>query len=328
MFSLIDNHIDPFAILALGLLLDALLGEPSVVYRVVGHPVAAMGRLVGALDRRLNDERRTARTRRCLGVVAIVVIVAVHGAIGAFLAWALARAPFTLVLEGIVVAVLLAGRSLHDHVARVARGLETHGLEGGRREVAHLVGRDPHALDEAGVARGAIESLAENFSDGLVAPWFWYASFGLPGILVYKAVNTADSMIGHRDERYRDFGWAVAKLDDVMNFIPARIGGTLLATAALFIPGASWGASQDAMRRDAPTHQSPSAGWPEAAMAGALGLALNGPRTYGGVTSDDPWMGDGRQAATAGDIRRALKLYLHAWGLFFLITLLFIWLYR
>ncbi len=328
MFPMIDIYIDPFAILALGLVLDALIGEPSAVYRVIGHPVAAMGRLIGALDARLNDETRSPESRRRRGLVVMIAIVPLHAGIGVFLTWAFVQTPFSLLLEAVVVAVLLAGRDLHDHVAKVARGLETGDLEGGREAVRHLLGRDPETLDSAGVARGAIESLAENFSDAVVAPWFWYMLFGLPGMLVYKAVNTADSMIGHRSERHREFGRAAAKLDDFLSYIPARITAGLLALAASLVPEASWRGANQAMRRDASGHQSPNAGWPEAAMAGALDLALNGPRSYGGVVSDDPWMGDGRKEATAEDIRRALRLYLHAWGLLFIITFVFLWLYR
>ena len=328
MFSWFDTAIDPFAVLALALLLDALLGEPSWLYNRIGHPVVAIGRLIGGLDVRFNDERHAAGARRRAGILVMALLVLVHAALGGLLTWLYALTPLDLVLEAVVCALLLAGRSLYDHVARVALGLETQGLEGGRREIAHLVGRDPRTLDEAGVARGAIESLAENFSDGVIAPWFWYALFGLPGLLVYKAVNTADSMIGHRNARYRDFGWAAARLDDVMNLAPARLSGALLAATAWLASWERGAAGWRAMRRDAPRHQSPNAGWPEAAMAGALGLALNGPRSYAGVVSDDAWMGDGREAARPRDIRRALKLYFHAWGLLGLMSLLALWLYR
>src|SRR5690554_4671448 len=188
---------------------------------------------------------------------------------------------------------LVAQKSLYDHVAAVARGLEQGGLEGGRKAVSLIVGRDPESLDQAGVARAAIESLSENFSDAVVAPVFWAALFGLPGLLAYKAVNTADSMIGHRTPRHAAFGWAAARLDDAVNLIPARLAGLRIAGAALLLPGARAGNALRAMGRDAPRHRSPNAGWQEAAMGGALGLALAGPRRYGGQVVEDAWMGAG-----------------------------------
>jgi len=204
---------------------------------------------------------------------------------------------------------LIAQRSLDTHVAAVAAGLEKEGIDGGRHAVAMIVGRDPDTLDEAGVSRAAIESLAENFSDGVVAPLFWLAVAGLPGILIYKAVNTADSMIGHLSERHSAFGWAAARLDDLVNLPASRLAALWLALAACITPGASASAAWRAVWRDAREHRSPNAGWPEAAMAGSLGLRLAGPRVYHGEVVDDAWMGDGRAEANAGDIRRALRLY-------------------
>jgi adenosylcobinamide-phosphate synthase len=181
-------------------------------------------------------------------------------------------------------------------------------VEGGRAAVAHIVGRNPEALDEAGVARAAIESLAENFSDGVVAPAFWCALFGLPGIAAYKAVNTADSMIGHRTERHRAFGWAAARFDDLINLPASRLSAVWIALAAMMLETGAGTAMRTALR-DAPLHRSPNAGWPEAAFAGALGLKLAGPRIYGPTRVDDAWMGDGRADANSSDIRRALALY-------------------
>jgi adenosylcobinamide-phosphate synthase len=192
----------------------------------------------------------------------------------------------------------------------VAEALETEGLDGGRRAVSMIVGRDPQSLDEAGVARAAIESLAENFSDGVVAPAFWLALLGLPGGAAYKAANTADSMIGHKSERHLHFGRAAARFDDLINLPASRLSAALIWGAAWFVTGASPDRARDAISRDAQKHRSPNAGWPEAAMAGALGLALAGPRVYGGVTVEDGYMGEGgRREATAADIRRALALY-------------------
>ena len=207
---------------------------------------------------------------------------------------------------------LFAQRSLYDHVAAVREGLAFGGLPAGREQVARIVGRDPAALDEAGVARAAIESLAENFSDGVTAPAVWCALFGLPGAAACKAVNTADSMIGHRNERYGQFGRFAAKLDDLVNLPASRLSAVWISLAAAIMPGASPAGALRAVWRDARRHHSPNAGWPEAAMAGALGLRLGGPRQYAETFIDDPWMGNGRPAATADDIGRALRLYRRA----------------
>jgi adenosylcobinamide-phosphate synthase len=206
---------------------------------------------------------------------------------------------------------LLAQRSLHDHVAAVAVGLETAGLTGGRAAVSRIVGRNPERLDEAGVVRAAIESLAENFSDGVVAPVFWGAVLGLPGMAAYKAVNTADSMIGHRTPRHEAFGWASARLDDGVNLPASRLSALFILVAALLMR-ADWRAGARAVRRDAGHHRSPNAGWPEAAMAGALDLALAGPRRYHGTLVADPWIGVGRARAELPDLRRALALFVLA----------------
>ncbi|MPT22494.1 MAG: cobalamin biosynthesis protein, partial [Starkeya sp.] len=214
-----------------------------------------------------------------------------------------------LLLAGLAGSSLLAQRSLYQFVAAVADGLESS-LEEGRRAVSHIVGRDPDKLDEAGVARAAIESLAENYSDGVVAPALWMAIAGLPGAAIYKGVNTADSMIGHRDARHLYFGWASARFDDLINLPAARLAGLLIVAGALFVPGASPVRAWRVMMRDARRHRSPNAGWPEAAMAGALGIAIAGPRHYGGTLSVDGLMGEGgRYECTADDIRRALCLY-------------------
>jgi adenosylcobinamide-phosphate synthase len=207
---------------------------------------------------------------------------------------------------------LLAQRSLHAHVERVALALEDEGIASARARVSEIVGRDTTSLDEAGVARAAIESLAENFSDGVVAPAFWMVVAGLPGAAIYKAINTADSMIGHHSERYEQFGWASAKLDDLVSLPASRLSALLIIAAAYLTPGASASQAFGAVLRDASRHRSPNAGYPEAAVAGALGLALAGPRYYGGKLVEDVWMGDGRYAANADDIRAALTLYRRA----------------
>jgi adenosylcobinamide-phosphate synthase len=259
----------------------------------------------------VNDEQ-SGTDSRIPGVLALLILLAVVGGAAFALQSALLLLPFGFVAVALAASSLIAQGSLCDHVARVAAALETGGVEAGRNAVSHIVGRDVAALDEAGVARAAIESLAENFSDGVVAPALWLAVGGLPGAALYKAVNTADSMIGHHTPRYAHFGWAAARLDDLLNLPASRISALLLVAAAALMPGSSAAHAWQAIRRDAPHHRSPNAGYPEAAMAGALGLKLAGPRVYGGVSVDDAFMGDGRSDATAADIHAALALYRRA----------------
>ncbi len=268
--------------------------------------------MIAALDRALNHETMSDAKRRAAGVLALLVIICVPAIIGYVVEHGLLRLPLGIVLAAIVAGTLIAQRSLGEHVARVAVALEHDGVAGGRAAVAHIVGRDPQALDEAGVARAAIESLAENFSDGVVAPAFWLAAAGLAGSAAYKAINTADSMIGHRTPRHQAFGWATARLDDLVNLPASRLSALLIVAAAAASPATSAAGAWRAVIRDAPRHRSPNAGYPEAAMAGALGLALAGPRVYGGVEVEDAVMGDGRRDATAADIRAALLLYRRA----------------
>lgn len=291
------------------------MGYPQALFRAIGHPVVWIGALIGWLDRTGNRESRSDGMRRSAGVLAVVVLVALtagpallfqRGLLGA-LSGALAF-PVAIALLALLASSLLASRSLHDHVADVADGLRDHGLAGGRAKVAMIVGRNPESLDEAGVVRAAIESLAENFSDGVVAPALWCGVGGLPGIVFYKAVNTADSMIGHRTPRHEAFGWAAARLDDVINLPASRLSAIWLILAAVSRGEDAAGAMR-AVWRDAGAHRSPNAGWPEAAMAGALGLRLAGPRIYGDTLVEDGWMGDGRAEATEADLRRALALY-------------------
>ena len=300
-------------ILLLALIIDAALGDPDWLYRAVPHPVALMGRVIGWLDRRCNRESDGAVTRGLRGVLATTALVAAALGVGWLLHRMLAPLPLGWLAEALLMSTLIAQHSLYTHVAAVADGLDRHGLDGGRAAVRHIVGRDPDSLDEAGVARAALESLAENFSDGVTAPLFWGLLLGFPGILAYKAVNTADSMIGHRTPRHEAFGWGAARFDDLLNLVPARLAVLLLAAAAFVLPGANAGAALQAMRRDAPRHHSPNAGWPEAALAGALGLALAGPRRYEGALVEDTWMNaGGRATATIDDIRRGLRLYVVA----------------
>jgi adenosylcobinamide-phosphate synthase len=296
----------------LALLIEATLGYPKTVFAAIGHPVTWMGWLIRLLDHEFNSDRADPLKRRVNGFIALAVVVGWSAALAYFTELWLLELPFGFVAVAVLASSLLAQRSLEDHVARVADALEHDGLESGRRAVSQIVGRDSDVLDEAGVARAAIESLAENFSDGIVAPVFWLAAGGLPGGVAYKAINTADSMIGHRTARYKDFGFAAAKLDDLVNLPASRLSALLIVLAAALTGNASASGAWRAVWRDARKHRSPNAGWPEAAMAGALGLSLAGPRIYGGTPVGDASMGDGRREANAQDIRAALALYQRA----------------
>lgn len=307
-------------LLLAALVIEAALGYPARLYAAIGHPVTWLGALIGLLDRALNREQAGFALRKAAGVAALVILLALTLTVALGLD-ALCRVigPLALLPLAALASTLLAQRSLHEHVAAVAGGLEKGGLSDGRNAVSMIVGRNPETLDEAGVARAAIESLSENFSDGVVAPAFWLGVAGLPGIALYKAINTADSMIGHKTPRHLAFGWAAARLDDLVNLPASRLTALLLIAAASLDRDGDAGGAWRAVRRDAGRHRSPNAGWPEAAMAGALGLRLAGPRIYGEIRVEDGWMGDGRAEAGAGDIRRALRLYRKAcallWGL-------------
>jgi adenosylcobinamide-phosphate synthase len=310
----------PLALLAL--LVELVAGYPNWLMKRIGHPVTWMGHLIGLLDRTLNREGAEAESRRRMGAIALFLLVLIVGAIAFAVEAALLLLPFGLIFAGIACSPFIAQRSLYMHVANVADALESGNLENGRAAVAHIVGRDTKELDEAGVARAAIESLAENFSDGVVGPVFWIGLAGLTGGAVYKAVNTADSMIGHRTERYEHFGKPAAQLDDLVNLPGSRLSALLIVAAAALTGGASAGAAWQGIVRDAAKHASPNAGYPEAAMAGALGLSLGGPRVYDGKETDGAWLGGGRREAKAADIQAALELYGKADGL--LIAIVFV----
>jgi adenosylcobinamide-phosphate synthase len=288
------------ALLAAALALDAIFGEPRWLWQRLPHPAVVMGRAVGWLDRRLNR----GENRRAAGVLAAGALVAGGLATG----WLVAALPGGPVWELLLAAILLAQKSLVQHVADVAQALRLS-VADGRRAVARIVGRDTATMQTPEVARAAIESAAENLSDGVIAPAFWFLIGGLPGMLAYKAVNTADSMIGYRTERYRDFGWAAARLDDVLNWVPARLTALCIAAAHL-APGA-W----VVIRRDAKLHRSPNAGWPEAAMAAILGIALSGPRSYEGALRDYPFVNpDGRRDIGAAEIDAAVAALWRSWA--------------
>lgn len=298
-----------FFIVIAALAFDALIGDPDWLWRRLGHPVAWIGTLIGHLDRTLNRECWSQQQRKSAGIVSIAIIVAIAGLLGFLVQTTLQQLPAGNVALALIASVFIAQRSLYQHVAKVRLAFREGGLAGARGSVSMIVGRDPDLLDEAGVCRAAIESCAENFSDGVVAPVFWLALLGLPGLIAYKAINTADSMIGHRTERYASFGWAAARLDDLVNLVPARLSALLLALAAP-IAGGSVGKSLGVVRRDASQHRSPNAGWPESAMAGALGLALAGPRRYAEHMVEDPFLNaEATRQAVPDDIGRALDLY-------------------
>jgi adenosylcobinamide-phosphate synthase len=289
-----------FALLAVALAVDAVFGEPEWLWSRVTHPVILAGRMVETLDARLNR----GNARHVTGAVAVGILVVFGAAAGFVVEWL----PGGDLLAALAAAILLAHRSLTQHVEAVSTGL-VHGLDEGRAAVGRIVGRDPATLDEDAVARAAIESGAENFADGVVAPAFWFLVGGLPGILIYKLVNTADSMIGHRNDKYRAFGWAAARLDDVLNFVPARLTALLFCVADLSLAGlkAAW--------RDARGHRSVNAGWPEAAMAALIDVRLAGPRTYDGATVEDPWMHpEGRPTAGPDEIMDSVNLLWRAWS--------------
>jgi len=288
----------------LALLLERLFGYPPSLLRVIRHPVIWMGKLISWLEVRLND----GGNRRLKGAVMLALLLAATAAVTVALRLALGLVPFGWAVEAALATTLVAQKELGRAVRAVADAL-AHSLEAGRRQVSQIVGRDPEQLDGAGVSRAAIESLAESSSDGVVAPLFWLLLGGLPGIALYKAINTADSMVGHRNARYAEFGWASARLDDLVNWIPARLTALLFAGAAFWVRGADAEKAWSTALRDAKKHASPNAGWPEAALAGALGFSLGGSRTYSGEVHDLPEFGTGRRDLGPADIGKALELY-------------------
>ncbi|MHB8884863.1 MAG: adenosylcobinamide-phosphate synthase CbiB [Methylovirgula sp.] len=299
--------LSPFLACA-ALAVEAAFGYPPALYRRIGHPVTWIGALITATEARINRVTDSPWLSRLKGVASLSFWLAVTALVTGTVTWICGASSWLFLVLVLLAASLPAQRSLYEHVAAVAEALETKGLDAGRQAVGQIVGRHTQVLDEAGVARAAIESLAENFSDGIVAPAFWLGVGGLTGGALYKVINTADSMIGHRTKRYEYFGWASARLDDLVNLPASRLAALFLLLAALFD---GWLPTRDSLRailRDAGHHRSPNAGWPEAAMAGALGLKLAGPRLYEEGLVDDAFMGDGRREASVHDIRHALKL--------------------
>ncbi len=295
-------------LLLAALALDAVIGDPDWLWRHLPHPVVWIGKLISTADRALNRPARGARTRKMLGLATLTALLLVSLSTGWLLQALAASIPYGDGLVVVTAAVFIAQNSLYRHVAAVRDGLKNDGLTGGRKTVAMIVGRDPEQLDESGVSRAAIESCAENFSDGIVAPAFWFAVLGLPGLIAYKTVNTADSMIGYRNDRYLDFGWAAARFDDLVNLPASRLSGLFVALAAP-LTGGSPAKALRTVFMDARKHRSPNAGWPEAAMAGALNIALSGPRIYPGYQVDDDYINEaGRKQLNGEDIGRTLRI--------------------
>lgn len=321
------SHTLLVALLAMSL--ELLIGWPRFLQAIIGHPVQWMGAMIARFDRMLNRPARSPGARFIGGLLSLGGLILLWGGLSWVIATVLRNAwpEHAHWLEAALAAPWLAAKSLRQHVSAVRDALAAHpgDLRPARAEVAKIVGRDVSTYDESGIVRAAVESLAENTSDGVIAPAFWLALFGLPGIVIHKLVNTADSMIGHRSDEYLHFGKAPARLDDVMNWLPARLTGWLyaLAPAFFFNPRAGMRAMH-VMRRDARLHVSPNAGWPEAAMAGALDIRLGGPRAYAGRLVELPWLGDGREGLTRDDITAALALY-HRLLFVAWVLLIFLW---
>lgn len=293
------------AVMLLACLIDAALGWPAWLYARIGHPVTWIGALTTRLEARWNRGAPPERFRK--GAIATGVVVGSVALLALLVQLALPNGWIGVLLGGLLAWPFVALRAMHDHVAEVAAPLAEGDLTAARRAVSMIVGRDPAQLDGAGVARAALESLAENTSDGIVAPVVWGCIAGLPGIAAYKAINTLDSMIGHRNDRYEQFGKVAARLDDLVNILPARLSGVLFALVS-----ARRGTSLRLMWRDARDHRSPNAGWPEAAMAAALDVRLSGPRRYGDRVADEPWLNVDAPDPQGRDIKRGLVLYTRA----------------
>ena len=311
-----DQLSSPFVLLALAIILDMIFGEPQFLWSRITHPIVLFGRSISWLEGRFNTRSVAGRTRRLFGVVAILIWVAIAISAGllANSVIALLPAPLNFLIECIIIAILLAGKSLYEHIEAVRKPLAEGDIEGARFAVSMIVGRDTTRLDSSDIGRAAIETGAENLSDGILAPAIWYLLGGLPLLFAYKMINTADSMVGYKSARYYAFGWGSAILDDIVNFFPARITALLIMITA-FLRGTA-GQAFRAMKNDASKHASPNAGYPESAMAGALGLRLGGARWYRGHLLSLPEMNhQGRDAISPDDIENALSMLWHTLGL-------------
>jgi adenosylcobinamide-phosphate synthase len=305
-----------FAGTALTLIVERFVGYPKPLYESIGHPVEWIGKLITKLEADLNR----GDSKRLKGIAALILLLAIVTIPTVFISLLLAQLKFGWIIEALLATTLIAQHSMQEHVGAVVKGLNIS-LGEGRRAVSMIVGRDPSSLDESAISRAALESLAENTSDGIVAPALWFALLGLPGIATYKAINTADSMIGHKSERYLEFGWAAARLDDLVNLPASRLSGLLFAAAAAWNDKQRGTDALRAMWRDASKHQSPNAGWPESALAASLAVKFGGPRSYDGEMIDLPWMGDGREVLTRDDISKGLRLYGTAMTMLFALSL-------
>ncbi|WP_239284833.1 adenosylcobinamide-phosphate synthase CbiB [Collinsella sp. An2] len=305
------------AAVAIGAVLDLALGDP----RWLPHPVVAMGRAIGWAEPRLRSRfPDTAAGRRAAGRVLAVALP-----LGSFaICWAVLAAlgaihpTLCLIAESWVCYQLLAACELRRQSMAVLAALRDQGLAAARTAVSYIVGRDTEALDEDGVVRAAVETVAENASDGVVAPLLYMMVGGAPLAAAYKAVNTLDSMVGYKNERYIDFGRASAHLDDVVNFVPSRIAALCLVAAAP-LTGLSGAGAWRIWRRDRRRHASPNAAQTEAAMAGALSVRLAGPASYFGHMVEKPTIGDDLRPIEPEDIRRANRLMYAAAALAFLV---------
>lgn len=293
--------------LLIAIVIEAAIGWPNRIHAIIGHPVTWLGQLINGLDRCLNRDDASDLIRRAAGLISAFLTISLAGGVGWIIAHQLPEGNLGLLLGGIIAWPLIATRSMYDHVAAVAVPLVNGDLPEARAAVAMIVGRDPEHLDASGVSRAALESLAENTSDGIVAPIFWGLILGLPGIAAYKAINTLDSMIGHRTPRHDAFGWAAARIDDIANLLPARLTGMMFA-----IVSGRLSSSVTCMMHDARRHRSPNAGWPEAAMAGALDVRLSGPRAYAGGISDEPWLNAKARDAMPADLHAGLIIFIRA----------------
>ena len=296
-------------VLILAIMVDAVAGDPRWLYSRIPHPIVVIGHQIELLDKFLNQTHYSPVTRKLLGVISILIIVSSAWLVGWLISWSCNQVSFGVVLQALAVSIFLAQNSLYQHVASVAKACKADDLVDARSQISHIVGRDPNSLDQRAIGRAAIESLSENFSDGVVAPIFWYVVGGLPALIAYKALNTSDSMIGYLTDKYADFGWCAARFDDAANFIPARLSAFIITIAAFIIPSATGNRAFTTAIRDAKKHRSKNAGWPEAAMAGALGIKIAGPRNYDGILVEDAWMGDGIANVDASHIFMALRIY-------------------
>ncbi|MBH9982708.1 cobalamin biosynthesis protein [Bartonella sp. B10834G6] len=314
-------------VLLLALLIDRLIGDPDWIWRKVPHPVAAFGAGIKWFETRFNRKSMSPRRRKWFGIIAILILLLASFVVGFFIhKLSLGLGVSGIIIEALFASIFIAQKSLVDHVGKVEKAFKQGSLVEARSAVSLIVGRETENLDESAICRAAIESLAENSSDGVVAPVFWYLIFGLPGLFCYKLVNTADSMIGYKNERFKDFGWASARLDDVVNFIPARLTTFIvILTSGLFINRKAAAKSLEVVIKDARHHHSPNAGFPECAFAGALDVKLLGPRIYSGKAVDEPFQNEAGKMAGPDDIYRAIRLFNRSMDvLFFIILLLFL----